>query len=228
MSWRQKTGNHRFRSMQRITSIAAILLLAGGGYLTYKWFSSGGTMSLPVVGSSVSSQPDVDETPVSPKQVDEHSVPPTHPRYITISKIGITKTRIFPVGLAKDGTVDVPKNIYDTAWYTGSSTPGSGNGAVLIDAHNGGYSKDGIFANLSKLVIGDIVTIERGDGKLITYKVVSSVVMSLDEANSHGVKDMMASAEAGKEGLSLITCAGNYQAQTKQFDKRVMVRAVRA
>ena len=134
MSWRQKTGSHRVRTMQRITSILAIVLLVGGGYLTYKWVSSGGTMPLPIVGAT--DQPDVDETPASPKQVDEHTVPPTHPRYITISKIGIAKTRVFPVGLAKDGTVDVPKNIYDTAWYTNSSTPGSGNGAVLIDAHS--------------------------------------------------------------------------------------------
>ena len=51
--------------------------------------------------------------------------------------------------------------------------------------------------------------------------------MSLEEANSHGMKDMMVSAEADKEGLSLITCAGDYQPQTKQFDKRVMLRAVR-
>ena len=50
--------------MQRITSIVAILLLVGGGYLTYKWFSSGGTMPLPIVGASASNQPDVDETPV--------------------------------------------------------------------------------------------------------------------------------------------------------------------
>lgn len=55
-----------------------------------------------------------------------------------------------------------------------------------------------------------LVTVERGDGKSFTYKVVSNVTMSLDDVNKYGMQQMMQSVDPNKEGLSLITCAGNY------------------
>jgi LPXTG-site transpeptidase (sortase) family protein len=130
------------------------------------------------------------------------------------------------VGVTKNNVLDTPKNIHDAAWYSKSATPGSGYGAVLIDAHNGGYTKDGIFAKLSKLAKGDEISVERGDGKVFTYIVTSNVTMGLDEVNERGMKEMMVSSDSSKEGLSLITCAGNYVPRLGQFDKRVMVRAV--
>lgn len=96
----------------------------------------------------------------------------------------------------------------------------------VIDGHNGGVTKDGVFAKLADIKEGDEIIIERGDGEKFSYYVVSNETMSLEKANKEGMRDMMVSADSTKEGLSLITCAGNWIPRDKVFDKRVMVRAV--
>ena len=200
-----------------------IVLLAVSAYYSYRWFMTG---ELPIVKAANLGMQKVDETPVTEAQVKTHSVPSNHPRYISIPAIGVSQTRVFGVGVNKNNILDAPNNINDAVWYNKSATPGSGFGAVLIDAHNGGYTKDGVFVDLYKLAKGDEVQLERGDGKLMRYRVVSNDTMSLDDVNTYGMKNMMMSVDANKEGLSLITCAGNYVPRLGQFDKRVMIRAV--
>lgn len=220
---KQKRSFHPIRWAIWLTLLG---LLAASAYYGYRWFMTGELPPIPVVKATTVGLPDVEETVVTGGQVRAHTVPATHPRYISIPSIGVEQTRVFPVGVTKNNVLDTPKNIHDAAWYNKSATPGSGYGAVLIDAHNGGYTKDGIFAKLSKLVKGDEISVERGDGKVFTYIVTSNVTMGLDEVNERGMKEMMVSSDSSKEGLSLITCAGNYVPRLGQFDKRVMVRAV--
>jgi len=121
--------------------------------------------------------------------------------------------------------LDVPKTLDDTGWYTKSATPGSGVGAVVIDGHNGGISRNGIFAGLDKLKKGDQISIERGDGKRFTYEVYDVRDMPLEWVNKAGMKEMMYSVEPDKEGLSLITCSGRWVPKDKVFDRRILVRA---
>jgi LPXTG-site transpeptidase (sortase) family protein len=136
--------------------------------------------------------------------------------------------RVQKVGVTSNNQLDVPKNINDAAWYQKSATPGQGYGAVLIDGHNGGITRNGVFAKLNTLSQGDQITVERGDGKKYTYSVVENESMSLDEVNSTGMKKMMKSADEDTEGLSLITCDGKWIPKIQQFDRRIMLRAVLA
>ncbi|MDM2096412.1 class F sortase [Mycobacteroides abscessus] len=168
----------------------------------------------------------VDETPISQAAIDTYNVPATHPRYISIPALGVTKARVVVVGLTKGNALDTPRNIGDTAWYDKSAYPGQGSGTVLIDGHNGGISRNGIFYNLDKLAIGDEITIERGDGKQYTYTVVENRTESLRETNATGMARLLSPYDPSKEGLGLITCAGNWVPRDKVFDKRILVRAV--
>ena len=95
-----------------------------------------------------------------------------------------------------------------------------------MDGHNGGVSRNGVLANLDRLKIGETITIERGDGLELNYRVTSNETMSLQVANTAGMKQMFASSEPGKEGLSIMTCAGAWVPRDKVFDKRIIVRAV--
>lgn len=200
-----------------------ILITAAVGWYGFRWYTTGEGPPIPM--PLVKADTRISETPISHNDIADYKVPASNPRYISIPAINVGKTRIYPIGTTKDGQLDTPSNIGDTAWYTQSSAPGSG-GVVLLDGHNGGTNKDGVFAKLSTLAVNDIITVERGDGKTFTYKVVENKIMSLDEANRTGMKNMMLPVVDGKESLSLVTCAGNWVPRDKVFDKRVMLRAV--
>ena len=206
-------------------AVALILLLAGAlyAYFGIRWYSTGELSPLPMPVSAADNS--IDETPVTDKQVAAHKVQPEQPRYLEIPKLGISQARVTQVGVTKNNMLDVPGTLDDAGWYAKSATPGSGVGAVLIDGHNGGVSRNGVFAGLDKLKKGDQISIERGDGERFTYEVHDVRDMPLQWVNEAGMKEMMYSVEPDKEGLSLITCSGKWIPKDKVFDRRVLVRA---
>lgn len=220
---KQKRQLHIFRWMFLVV-ITCLLFIAG--YYAYAWFTKGERPPIVPLPASALADPSVDESPVSQSAIDDYVVPANHPRYISIPALGVSKARVQIVGLTKTNELDTPLNISDTAWYKNSATPGQGYGQVVIDGHNGGVSRDGIFVNLDKLQNGDAIIIERGDGKQITYRVTENMTQSLKEVNASGMQRLLTPYEEGKEGLGLITCAGNWVPRDKVFDKRILVRAV--
>lgn len=215
-----------FRVLGWLASFVVVSLIITAGWFVYNWFVTGDKPPVIPLPASALADSSVDETPVTQAMVDDYTVPATHPRYITIPALNIYNSRVQSVGLTKNNTLDTPKNISDTAWYNKSATPGQGYGAVLIDGHNGGVSKDGVFAGLDKLKNDDEIIVERGDGQKITYKVVENKTESLKDANTTGMQRLLTPFDTSKEGLGLITCAGKWVPRDKVFDKRILVRAV--
>lgn len=204
----------------------AAIVTAIGIYWACDWYINGNkppVLPLPAVAYA---DPSVDETPIPDHEVNSYKVPATHPRYISIPALGMGKARVMSVGLTKLNAIDTPLNINDTGWYNKSATPGQGYGQVVIDGHNGGISRDGVFVNLDRLKDGDEIIVERGDGKKITYEVAKNVTMSLAETSKTGMKELVNPYEQGKEGLGLITCAGKWIPRDKVFDQRILVWAV--
>lgn len=203
-----------------------VALMSAAAWWGYSWYTKGTPLPIPIAAAKGDTS--ISEADVSEADVESYNVDPDKPRYISLPTLGIGKTRVYPVGVTKQNILDTPRNINDAAWYNKSATPGMGYGAVLMDAHSGGISKDGVFANLHILKEGDQIKVERGDGKELTYAVVENKTVSLEEATTTGMKTMMQSADPSKEGLNLITCAGKWIPRLGQFDQRVMVRAVYA
>ncbi len=220
----EKKKQHKLLHWTVLGVVAIIIVLTI--YYGYEWFTTGNKPPIVPLPAAALADPSVDEAIVTPAAIKSYTVPATHPRYISIPALGIDKARVQTVGLTKNNTLDTPANISDTAWYTKSAIPGQGYGAVVIDGHNGGISRNGVFADLNKLKSGDEITIERGDGKKITYSVVENRTMSLQQANTTGMKDLMTPYDNTNEGLGLITCAGKWVPRDKVFDKRILVRAV--
>lgn len=172
----------------------------------------------------------VDERPVTVQAKQEWTVPASHPRYISIPKLGIENARIVQLGIIKKtGQLDAPVSIHDAGWYNGSALPGKG-GAMLMDGHNGGPNFGGIFEKLRELKNGDEIIIERGDSKKLTYVVKDNRDMNVkdinDPSNKWGMATMTNSIEAGKEGLNIITCVGQWDERSQTFNERTMLRAV--
>lgn len=157
-------------------------------------------------------------------EVVEYTVAPDRPRYLTIKKLGITNARILVMGVNSKGELDTPRNIFDVGWYEGSGKPGQG-GTMMIDGHNGGPKRYGVFKSLPSLAIGDIVTIERGDGLIFNYKIVENVEVPLSEADHYMIKAAK-SPESGKESVTLISCTGEWSQQQGTYLSRQFVRAV--
>ncbi len=204
--------------------ILLFLVFLTSCWYAYRWYMEGEEPPI-TVPLFVTADPDVDETEVTAEQIDTHTVPAANPRYVSIPSLGITNTRVFAMGVGKDNSLLSPANISDAAWYDKSATPGSG-GVVLMNAHNGGVTRNGVFAKLGTLSKGEIIEIERGDGQKFHYEVRENQSMPLEEVRESGMKMMTQSAEPGKEALNLITCDGKWVPRFKQFDRRIMLRAV--
>lgn len=161
-----------------------------------------------------------DTTKPSGSAVSQYVVAPDVPRYLTIAKLGV-RARVMQVGVDSNNVLGVPTNIYDTAWYTGSAKPGQA-GATLIDGHVSSWTTHGVFYGLNKLVAGDQLQLERGDGTVLHYTVVRA------QTYPAGQVDMQAAitpVTAGKSGLNLISCTGQVIKGTSQYNQRVIVFA---
>ncbi|MBF1002799.1 MAG: class F sortase [Candidatus Nanogingivalaceae bacterium] len=214
-----------------VLSVCWLLLIGYTGFYIYVNFIQ--TKDISSSSSQTVASHEVDETEVTQEKKDDYQVPnPSFPRYLSIPSLKISNARVVQIGTIKDtGQLDSPKSIYDAGWYTKSGLPGAGKGAVLIDGHNGGPTKGGIFENLGSLSKGSEIIIERGDGQRITYQVADNREMSVEDINNEsnplGMKTMLNSMDPKKEGLNMITCVGDWDYAKNTFNKRVMLRAVR-
>lgn len=157
--------------------------------------------------------------------VNTYKPPADEPRYVYIPKLKNAKTRVLKMNVGKDNAVQTPRTTWDTGWYAGSSKPGDKVGAALIVGHVSGLTKGGVFYNLYRLTDGDEIIVEMGDGTKYTYKVVSKEEVPLDGIN---MNNYLISKNIDKPGLTLMTCAGEYNPVTQTYDNRLAVFAVRA
>jgi LPXTG-site transpeptidase (sortase) family protein len=156
----------------------------------------------------------------APAEVDNYTVAPDRPRYITIPKLGV-RARVQTVGLTKNNQIGSPANVYDAAWYTGTSKPGQ-PGVSLIDGHVSSWTTKGIFYRLGTLQAGDAIQITLGNNTLLNYSVVKT--RTYDSANVD-MTAVLSPADPAKSGLNLITCTGDVIKGTNEFNKRVVVFA---
>lgn len=198
-------------------------LFAACAWYGYRFYMKGELPPVPIPVAQA--RQDVDEATVSQDEKDSHHVEPTQPRYLSVPSINITNSRVHAMGVKDNGELDTPHNIFDTGWYSESARPGDGSSALLMDGHNGGPTKDGVFKNLPSLKNGSDIIIERGDGQKFTYEVKEVKVVTLEDLNNGGMKEMSHSIDPSVQGLNVISCTGNWVPAMQTYDKRVVVRA---
>ena len=170
------------------------------------------TESAPSV-SSQSLQNAIDEKPAE-------QTGPGLPVRLKIPRIGVDAA-LEHVGLAADGSVDIPKNQDDAAWFNLGPRPGD-NGSAVITGHYGVW-KGGlptVFNNLYKLRKGDKLYIKDSNGMTITFTV--------REVRSYGENEAAPAVFASSDGrshLNLITCQGIWNKTSKSYSKRLVVFA---
>ncbi|WP_051750531.1 sortase domain-containing protein [Phycicoccus jejuensis] len=91
------------------------------------------------------------------------------PVAIRIPAIGV-ESRLIDLGIAKDGTMQVPTDPALAGWLTGAPAPGERGPAVIaghVDTHEG----PAVFYRLRELEPGDAIEVERRDGTTLTFTV---------------------------------------------------------
>lgn len=206
-----------------IVAILLIALLVAGGWFGYRWYTTGDIplASVPLVNAGTI----VDESMITPLQVSQYTVTALRPRYIKIPSLDVGNTRIYPVRLDTNNLLEYPSNIHDVGWYEKSDTPGGGT-VILLNSHSKGIHENNPLVRLKNLHEGDLITLERGDGKLFNYKVVENEIMTIDKVNDTGMKRMGQPVEASAEGLNIIADDGTWIPKLGTFDRRIMLRAV--
>lgn len=195
------------------------------------------------VAVDAEANPEVDESEVTEYDINSYTVPATNPRFISIDAINVPKSRILSVGINNKGELATPVGIFDAGWFNESGKPGQG-GTLLLDGHNGGPTKTGIFKHLPLLCVdgdtstrtaekssrtcsgtGDVITIERGDGTIFKYRAVENVTIPLSEADAY-MSTATVSPKKGVESLSIITCTGEWSQAQRTYLSRQFTRAV--
>jgi hypothetical protein len=204
-----------------IFAFTLIALLVGAGWTGYRWYTTGETpFSIPIASANTG----IDESEVTKAQISSYNVADNNPRYIRIPSLNMTNTRVYPVKMDASNQIATPTNLNDASWYSKSGTPGSG-GVLLMSGHTIGNNRDGAFKQLGTLAVDSQIDIERGDGKVFSYKVVENKSMTVDQVASSGMAAMGKPVTLGSEGLNIIAADGKWVPKLGTYDKRIMLRA---
>ena len=175
----------------------------------------------PVVTELESALNPSEEKPTA-QEIADHQVEPGDPRYLSIPRLGISNARIFGSDV-DNHTLQVPDNIFDTMWFSGSSRPGA-HGYIMISGLSAGRSQPGLFANLDSLEKGDKIRIEVGGGAKYTYQVVEINIVDAETAKT--VLPEMQHPYNSLETLSLVTGIQATEEGDTSYNSIAMIRAI--
>lgn len=102
---------------------------------------------------------------------------PSTPERIEIPSIGVD-SKIVPLGLARDGTVQVPPIAPNSpaGWYRHSPTPGETGASVVLGHLTVGTYGNGVFHHLGDLHPGGQIEVVRADGSTAVFTVTRTAV----------------------------------------------------
>jgi LPXTG-site transpeptidase (sortase) family protein len=112
--------------------------------------------------------------------------------------------------------MDVPDNLWTTAWLAMSARPGQ-SGSSVIAGHRG-IGTPAVFSHLENVRPGDRIFVSDAAGGELVYEVTG--VASVD-LNPSAQVDVFGATTT--QQLVLITCFGKYSSSTRTYDHRLVV-----
>ena len=143
------------------------------------------------------------------------AIGPILPSRLRIPSIGVD-ARVVGVGLLRDGSMDVPDNLWTTAWLSSSARPGQ-PGPSVIAGHRG-IGTPAVFSHLEGVRPGDKIFVSDAAGGELVYEVTGVVSVALGPSAQLDVFGPTATQQ-----LVLITCFGKYSSSTGTYDHRLVV-----
>ena len=209
--------------MAALGSAAALFVLtAAGVYQNDAGWSGPGTVTgfdigdpTPPVAAALVEAPTEAPPPPQPAASDAAG------DRIVIPSIGVSAS-ISVKGMDAQGVMQTPNGPWDVSWYDFSARPGFGSNAVFsghVDYVNVGPA---VFSRLGELVANDLIEVQLVDGTVYQYRVVSMESVYAATADVGAIV-----GPSAQEQLTLITCAGSFNAAAAEYDQRLIVRAER-
>ena len=154
----------------------------------------------------------------SPAVTAPVGLPASRPVQIDIRALGVAQQTI-DLGLAADGSMQVPSGPMPVGWFAESPTPGEIGPSVLA-GHLTWNGADGVFRHLQTLKPGDEIVVTRADGSRPRFVVTEVAQYAKDEFPTARVY-----ANTPGPQLRLITCAGDYSPNSHNYSDNVVVYA---
>ncbi|MEU9180736.1 class F sortase [Streptomyces sp. NPDC048550] len=131
-------------------------------------------------------------------------LPASEPVRVRIPAAGVDAGPLLELGLAANGTVEVP-SVADgnrIGWYTKAVTPGETGPAVLI-GHFDTARGPAVLRNVSKIRTGDEITVSRADGTTAVFR-----VRELEQVDKKNFPTAKVYGNTARPELRVITCGG--------------------
>lgn len=186
-----------------IIGAASILIIIAAGSIIFKMLTKAPTHPIAIIKS---------QSQIVPAKNLKYDIP----KQIKIPKIGIN-AKVQKVKLTSGGDMDVPTNIVDVGWFEPGTIPGKRGSAVMDGHFDGPNGEDGVFFNLKKLIVGDIIHVIDIKNQTVNFKVKQ---IKIYDQNDHPT-DVFKSSSGNH--LNLITCTGPWDSATKHFTKRLII-----
>ena len=130
---------------------------------------------------------------------------------LDIPAIGVRANSLVALGLAKDGSIEVPTDFAQPGWYNLGPTPGE-FGPAVIAGHVDSKAGPAIFYRLGELKAGQRVKVTRKDGSVATF--------AIDRVARYAKADFPTTLVYGpttRAEIRLVTCGGAFDATTGHY-----------
>ncbi|MGW8783652.1 class F sortase, partial [Streptomyces sp. NPDC055796] len=131
-------------------------------------------------------------------------LPAAEPVRVRIPAAGVDTGPLLKLGLAADGSVEVP-SVADgdrIGWYSKGVTPGETGPAVLI-GHFDTVRGPAVLRDVAKIRTGDEITVSRADGRAAVFR-----VRALEQVDKKSFPTAKVYGNTARPELRLITCGG--------------------
>ena len=140
------------------------------------------------------------------------------PTRLRVPQLGLDAP-VVRVGLASDGTLEVPDAVELPGWFELGVAPGLPGPAVIV-GHVDSATGPGVFSGLDGLQIGEVVQVDRRNGSTVEFVVDRIMQVDKDDFPTRQVYGPVDRPE-----LRLITCAGSFDERSGHYESNLVVFA---
>jgi LPXTG-site transpeptidase (sortase) family protein len=222
------TDGHR-RSGRFLTGAAVLVAVAGAGLAGLGIVGTPpdrptGSAAIPPAPASAGPAVPPSRSPATttprPSSVPV-ALPRSVPIHLRIPAIGVDAP-LMQLGLKGDGTLQVPpySKSAPPGWYRGSPTPGQTGPAVILGHVDTFEAGPVVFYRLARLKPGDLISIDRRDGRTATFR-----VQRVENVPKNRFPTLEVYGDTPRPELRLLTCGGDWNSERHDYADNTVVFA---